>query len=405
MNATSKGDRAPDDSSRMLLIDCCRGLAAFLVVFQHCLYMIAEPKYFGTDPLNQAVLFGGRGVDFFFVLSGFVISFAHWGDLGRTDRLGRYLTKRFTRVYPLLWVVAIPSLCASWVLASAYVPAGWQENLNVAFTSLTLLPSQYAPQPNVAWTLKHEILFYALFAVVLWRPRLGLGMLLAWAAACIAYATTAHTSNFLTDFLLSSYNLEFLVGITCGWILRTRRVPCPLVLSTVGAIGFFAAGLAYDPPPVEHPWIPNPTTNIQLLYFGLSSALVILGLAQINLSRPIVPPRVLVLLGAASYSIYLVHVPVVSVACKVLVKMNSAFPVHPLAALAVTCAAGVVGGIVLHLGVERPLMKMVRRVLPGDRRRAGAAAPQSPPQAISPPAPLHPSISPAAALCTVEEHA
>jgi peptidoglycan/LPS O-acetylase OafA/YrhL len=352
----------------MLLLDCCRGIAAFLVVFQHSVYTVAKPKYFGMDPLQDCFLCGSRGVDFFFVLSGFVIAFVHWPDLGKPDRIGRYLTKRFVRVYPVLWAVAIPMICASWLISSEYIPSGWQDRVNVTLTSLTLLPSQLAPIPDVAWTLKHEVLFYGLYCLVLWRPRLGTGILLLWAGLCVSHLTGRYESNFVTDFVLSPYNLEFLLGVGCGWFMRNRRVRYPLLLCAIGLVGIVAAGVSYEPPPVLHPWIPNPTTAVQVVQFGISSALIILGLAQINTTRMVTPPKAFILLGSASYSIYLIHVPVISAACKILKKVDGFTGVDPLAAVAALCGAGVLAGIFLHLRVELPILKAARRILRTDNR-------------------------------------
>ncbi|HEX4150423.1 MAG TPA: acyltransferase, partial [Pirellulales bacterium] len=315
-------------------------------------------------------LFGSRGVDFFFVLSGFVIAYVHWSDLGRSERIPRYAAKRFVRVYPVLWAVSIPMICASWLISSEYLPASWQDQFNIATTSLTLLPSQLPPLPDVAWTLKHEVLFYALYALVLCRPRLGSALLLGWAALCASYLAGGHDSNFLVDFLLSPYNLEFLLGVGCGWLMRNRSVPCPRLIFGLGLVGFIAAGFSYVPPPVLHAWDPNPTTGGQLAGFSLSSALIILGLAQISLSRPTTVPRPLALLGNASYSIYLIHVPAISAACKAL-KL-AVGEVDPLVALALASSAGALAGVGMHLLVELPILKAGRQALSLEPRRGVA---------------------------------
>jgi peptidoglycan/LPS O-acetylase OafA/YrhL len=378
----------------MLLIDCCRGFAALLVLCQHSVYTVAKPKYFGVDPLHEVFLFGSRGVDFFFVLSGFVIAFVHWEDLGRPQRVGRYLLKRLVRVYPVLWVVSIGMIFASCLISSEYMPSAWQDKLNVIVTSLTLLPSQFAPLPDVVWTLKHEVLFYALYALVLWNPRVGLGLLLVWAGLCGSYLTGWYEANFLTDFLLSPYNLEFLLGVCCGYVMRTRGVRFPRLTCALGVVGFAVAGLLYVPPPVMHPWIPNPTTGPQVFQFAVSSALIILGLAQISASSSVRPPKLFVLLGAASYSIYLIHVPAISAGCKVLMVLDRFIPVQPLAALALVCASGTVAGILLHWYVEQPLLKLARKLVLPDARGFGVKAPQHSPL---------PEVLQPAALRAVEE--
>ncbi len=51
--------------------------------------------------------FGHAGVDFFFVLSGFIIMHAHTADIGKPERLYRYLWRRATRIYPIYWIVTL----------------------------------------------------------------------------------------------------------------------------------------------------------------------------------------------------------------------------------------------------------------------------------------------------------
>ena len=95
----------PAAAERFGSLEVGRGLAAAMVAMSHALSLLAEPRWLGVEP------FGGRfanmnvGVDFFFVLSGFIVTFVHWHDLGRPERLGRYARRRFTRVFPAYWIV------------------------------------------------------------------------------------------------------------------------------------------------------------------------------------------------------------------------------------------------------------------------------------------------------------
>src|SRR3954463_5354085 len=90
----------PSNRTRFLGLELGRGIAAIMVALSHAVGLVAEPRWFG------AVGFGGHlanlnvGVDFFFVLSGFIVTFVHWGDIGRRDRLANYARQRFTRVFP-----------------------------------------------------------------------------------------------------------------------------------------------------------------------------------------------------------------------------------------------------------------------------------------------------------------
>jgi exopolysaccharide production protein ExoZ len=349
--------------NRLMLIDCSRGMAALLVAIAHGIYFVNKPATFSLDPFHGTFRFGARAVDFFFVLSGFVIAYVHWSDLGRPKVLPSYFAKRFIRVYPILWIVAIPTIVAALLIQTAAMPAAWADRAEVIFGSLTLLPTHLPPVPIVVWTLKHEILFYALYAIVLWRPRVGAGLFAAWAGLCLFHTLQGFDSNFITDFLFSPYNLEFMLGVGCGYSMRKRTVRFPLALALLGTLLFFWAGVVFDEPPMMQTWIPNPTTPWQVAQFGFSSALIILGLSQLDLRWHIVPPKLLVLCGAASYSIYLVHLPVISLAIRVVKLADRYVTITPAVALALVVLAGVVAGIVVHLLVERPILKISRRAL------------------------------------------
>ncbi len=77
-----------------------------------CMCAIIWLEGFGPFPASGLFAFGHAGVDFFFVLSGFIILHVHAGDIGRPVRLGHYLQRRFTRVYPFYWVVFLLALLA-----------------------------------------------------------------------------------------------------------------------------------------------------------------------------------------------------------------------------------------------------------------------------------------------------
>jgi hypothetical protein len=86
-------------------IQTARGVAALLVVIYHATRELSLPQYLGFIGLGNASGFGRAGVDFFLVLSGFIISYVHHGDVGHPDRLRRYLWRRLTRIYPIFWVI------------------------------------------------------------------------------------------------------------------------------------------------------------------------------------------------------------------------------------------------------------------------------------------------------------
>ena len=144
-----------------------RGIAASLIVLLH-LSMFSQ-NTFGRPLLGNALSWCYAGVDFFFVLSGFLIATIHWDDLGQPSRLGAYVYKRVARIYPFYWVAL-----TAFLLLRTFAPtlAAFSPTDVVENYLLWPIPSQYVM--SVAWSLSYEVLFYAAFAVgILSRRSLG----------------------------------------------------------------------------------------------------------------------------------------------------------------------------------------------------------------------------------------
>ena len=85
-----------------------RALAAIVVVLFHI-------TIYAQEKLKHALLggtfsFGHTGVDFFFVLSGFIIFYAHHDVFGDRSQLRTYAFKRFIRIFPIYWIVTLTKL-------------------------------------------------------------------------------------------------------------------------------------------------------------------------------------------------------------------------------------------------------------------------------------------------------
>ena len=344
---------------RMRGIDACRGAAAIMVVVLHSTGGIEN--YFGADPFEDRLSFFGRGVDFFFVLSGFIVTYVHWRDIGRPTRIPNYIFKRFIRIYPILWAIVIPYVALCFVTNSPFLPAGTEDRISAAVTSILVLPSRFRPVPTVVWTLKHEIFFYCLFLLALWKPRLSLLGLFVWAASTVAYGIRGDHSNFLAELCLSSYNLEFMLGVGVGILLRNVRVPFPLVFCIAGVMLFGYAAVMYRPERFDEPWIPNGTTLWQTIQFGVASGLIVVGVAQLDLNGKVVIPQAFSFIGEASYSIYLSHLLFISIGCRLLKRIDAILPLTPVVSVLALACISVLGGVLVHLLLEKPLIGLLAR--------------------------------------------
>lgn len=344
----------------LLSIQACRGIAALLVVLYHLNTAIFNtPKYFSGRPFGSIFDFGHAGVAFFFVLSGFIIVFAHARDIGRVDQLRRYLWRRFQRIYPIYWVVLAAIIPIYFAVPSFGV--GYETDLVTILSSFTLVYADGNTVLAVAWTLYHEILFYAAFAALIWNRTAGLVLFGAWGTCIVGFQAISPDAPAFVHFLASPMNLLFPLGMLSAVVFRSGlRLPAGTA-AVVGAVAFLACGAAE--------LVYGRSDGGSLLY-GLGSALLIVGLGRLETAAQIRIPRVLEFLGAASYSIYLTHFLLLSLFSKVAVAAGLRSAPEWLAFLLIG-GVTVAAGCVFHAAIERPLLRWV-----GSLRKTTGPQPQ-----------------------------
>jgi peptidoglycan/LPS O-acetylase OafA/YrhL len=184
-----------------------RGFAALAVALHHARLGTSAFVQEIPAPIEALLGQGFLGVDFFFVLSGFIILHTHYDDPRSVSAAAVYAFKRITRIYlpylPITGAVIIAYLLFP-ALSQSDRTWGW-------FTSLTLLPSIHEPALPVAWTLVHEIVFYLLFLVFFVSRRIFAASI-ACGAVCSSnnpFICRVSTPRFSTCcFTLSTSNLS-----------------------------------------------------------------------------------------------------------------------------------------------------------------------------------------------------
>jgi exopolysaccharide production protein ExoZ len=342
-----------------------RGLAAMFVVLFHLNNSVwSEAKYF-PHPFSPLLSFGNAGVQFFFVLSGFIIYLVHARDIGMPDRLKAFALKRFVRIYPTYWLVlavfiVVLSVEPFWGTAD-------QRRLGNLVASVLLIPWPVEPILSVAWTLKYEVMFYTIFAVAIINATTGLLLFAIWQLACIGNVLFG-SSIFSDSMILSANNLLFAFGLFAAYRFKMHRCPAPGVFAMAGAALFLATGLhqvfATEPLPAD----------VYVLSFGLASAVVILGACSYERSFGINAPRWLAVIGDASYLIYLVHLPLLSIFTKLLFTSGLAQRLPEWTSMLLLFSVAIAGGIAVSKTVEMPLVALLGKALFGKARRSRAQA-------------------------------
>lgn len=323
-----------------------RGLAALAIVLYHSGGSIGAEKYQNITAVAHYTHGLATGVDLFFVISGFVISLPVF--LGRRIPMEQYVLHRLLRIYPLAMLTALIFLVSNWLIY-ARPPA-----LPSVLSSVFLLPSRGDPTPIVLWTLKQELLFYAVFALVLFHRAAGFALVALWGIASVSLLKAGMVSGIYAEWLFHPQNVQFLFGILAAWAFVARPAPRPLALSlTAGGLAAFVA-LSY------WPILNAPTPGRPIVLLGAIGSAVVFGAASANMALP----AVLIFLGTASYSLYLIHFFFVSMGNKLLFTALPNIPGSVALVLLATFATG--GGSIYYALVERHL-EIWRKSL---RRRA-----------------------------------
>ena len=324
----------------LLTLQVGRGLAALAVVIAHASQ--AADAFYGYSSVNSLLHYGGLGVDFFFVLSGFIIMHVHMND----SRVVPYVRKRIVRIF-------VPYLPISLVLMAAYtlLPTFSASDREWStLSSLLLIPDHNPPALNPAWTLIHEMLFYGFFVLYLVARRAFLPAVCAWLALiCVSVWTKPDLAPFWRKFL-DPMNIEFIVGMGCAWAVTMLDPRHGLKLLFGGIVATTAAFLLivlhYAP---QH-------------LFGVALAPLVVGFVLIEPRIRHRIPKLAILVGDASYSIYLVHNPAVSVLARVIGGLA------PLTATIVLSVLATAAGFVYYVMVERPALRTVRLLMPAAAR-------------------------------------
>jgi len=334
--------------ARLLPMEGLRGVAVGLVFLQHyCMQFLVLVPLGGPTHVFAVALrnVGNRGVELFFVLSGFLI---YSILLRKRPALGPFLWRRAQRLYPAFLVaLAVGAAVDAWrpvaKIPGGIVDAGFYLLANLAFLP-GLLP--IPPLFTVNWSLSYEWWFYVACAVLV--GTLGLGRfsrrwrvagILALAAATFGLAA-AGVAN------VPVRGLSLFAGMLLAEAAAAGRKPVPAWAALLG----FDLGFAL----CSTPTLPEFGLSAVLAaaFYGVGSAAL---LGDSVLGRAL-SWRWLRWFGNMSYSFYLLHAFVVLASVRAVVRLTGGaapdavfwFAMPPVFLAASTAAA------LLFCGVERP---------------------------------------------------
>ncbi|MFE4964296.1 acyltransferase family protein [Streptomyces sp. NPDC056660] len=298
-------------------LDGLRGLAALYVVLFHC-WLYTFPGYpdSSAPPWLKGLMFGRLAVVFFLVLSGFSLAISPARHGWRPVGVAQFLRRRAWRILPPYWA----ALAMSVIISLFLVPAshfGPPTGKSVLVYGLVAQDMITAPTPNGAfWSIGVEAELYLLFPLLLFVRRRSNAAVLA---ACvtlpvIALGLTAPGANPVEgdNWLAPHLAPVFVAGVIGAGVVaardRIRRLPWGW-FAALAALPVLAAGVLKG-----SVWTVNHYFWIDL---AIAPAMAML-LAAVATGRPapllrLLTTRPIRRLGDFSYSLYLIHLPIVMV--------------------------------------------------------------------------------------------
>lgn len=193
-----------DSKKHLLILDALRGIAAIMVVIMHTFELFCEGNYH-----NLFINHGYLAVDFFFMLSGYVMAHAY-DDRWDKMTLGDFFKRRLIRLHPLIILgmtfgAIFFFFQESWVFPNIANTTVWQLLLTmlIGYTLIPIPPSmdirgwtEMHPLNGPAWSLFFEYIANILHALILRRlSNIVLGLLVLIAAAALVHLTQTKPSG------------------------------------------------------------------------------------------------------------------------------------------------------------------------------------------------------------------
>ncbi len=314
-------------------LESLRGWAILLVFLFHADGAITGDGPIGTtvSPALAFITAGHTGVTLFFVLSAFLLArpFLEEGRGGRRVERKNFFRRRVLRIMPLYAAAVAAAVALSYSNAGALV-----DGLCALFflNSFTGSVSSLIPYSAVWWSLATEVQFYLVLPLLGLSLRtrigriIGIAVLLAWA---IAYAVVTTDDSLLSAGARFRLNLSlpgrapaFLFGVAAAWVVlhHGERIRLAmqkqawlrnggadllllaslsvlgLLLQKVTARGFISAEITMSA------W-----HLVESLLWTTILMLVVLAPLR---TRAVISNRLMGILGLLSYSLYLIHEPI-----------------------------------------------------------------------------------------------
>jgi len=350
-------------------IQILRAVAALAVVFYHDGIETNNICTSTGQTCNYNFWVGAFGVPLFFIISGFIMVMTSWHSFGQSGAPLDFIKRRIIRIVPLYWlvtsiavigIIVSPSMLNVPVLDPLYIAASY------LFWPVSRVNGLVRPIANLGWTLNIEMMFYSVFTVALYFNRVrGLILAIGFLAGMSVIQTMglfgktgalqSTPLNFWADPIIVNFIMGMIIAILYRNGMRLNLIEASLLvaIAVIGIllIGNFSGFL--DALPEDHV-INRVAAMIPMLCLIVAATMG----PQLDASKAIW--RVGLLVGDASYSLYLIHPFILRPLAKLWAKLiGNHLPVWSFTVLGIALALAT--GLMLYLLVERPLTNYFSR--------------------------------------------
>ena len=350
-------------------IQILRAVAALAVVFYHDGIESTSICNNSGLPCSYDFWVGAFGVPLFFIISGFIMVMTTWNSFGQTGAPLDFIKRRIIRIVPLYWLVTSvavvgiiisPSMLNVPVLDPLYIFGSY------LFWPVTRVNGLVRPIANLGWTLNIEMMFYTVFTVALLFNRArGLiltmgflaGMSVFQAMGLFGKAGTLQSTplNFWADPIILNFIMGMVIAVVYRKGLRLNMSENALLIA-IAIVGIMLVGNfsgMLNALPEDH-MINRVTAMIPMLCLVAAATIG----PQLDSTKLIW--RAGLLVGDASYSLYLIHPFILRPLAKLWAKfIGTSLPVWSFTVLGVVVALA--AGLTLYALVERPLTQYFSR--------------------------------------------
>ncbi|HWU76432.1 MAG TPA: acyltransferase [Rhodanobacter sp.] len=359
-----RSDRATleDEASRktepglLINLNTLRAIAALAVVYSH---VTSEAG------LNLHPSIGTRGVDIFFVISGFIIAY-----IGSRNA-DRFFIRRLIRIVPFYWAATLAVFVMA-LMAPTLLRSTRADPLQL-LCSLFFIPrhtnyADMAPTLVLGWSLNYEMYFYVVFSLCLLLSRRLAPILCCLAIAAILRVIDASgTTNPSIQFYARPLVFEFVFGIVAFYLLYAverhraswqsipfgKYILLALLLASLIIVFFIESKRGFGLPRVISSGIP-------------AFVIVLSALLLERIYRLTIDNRILFLLGEASYILYLIHPYIVFGLLRTVLRGARYSLLANIAIIIFLMTAASVVAVAIHLLFEKPVMRLLRRQILGE---------------------------------------